>query len=236
MKHVQIASFLTLALCAAGQPAQAGRPLTYKAESGVQGENLESITITITQVKSAYAVSGAFTNDSGRTCKIKGSFFRATQRVKATCVYPGNSEEVTVTGIKLTGKDAFQVSIGTTRGSEMVAYRNGIKPKAATTGDAKPKDGECAMKGTWKQTTPGVGTTDWYIEPSGKAKERGLGNAEGDATVKGKDLRIDWRTGSGYSGYYQWTLDADCSSSVKGTLQFHTGRTDNLASTVKKID
>ena len=95
------------------------------------------------------------------------------------------------------------------------------------------KSGACTMAGTWRQTTPGVGTTDWNIAANGKAKETGIGYADGDATLSGNVLHIDWHTGTGYSGFYQWTLGSDCSSG-EGTLQFKTGRTDSLRSSVKK--
>ncbi|MBC7875166.1 MAG: hypothetical protein H7Y01_14275 [Ferruginibacter sp.] len=93
--------------------------------------------------------------------------------------------------------------------------------------------GACKLEGVWTQNTPGIGSTDWKIESDGTANERGIGYAKGKATLSGNVLHIDWQTNTGYSGYYEWTLDGNCSS-VKGTLVFKTGRTDNLNSTVKR--
>ena len=93
--------------------------------------------------------------------------------------------------------------------------------------------GACKLQGIWTQDTPGIGSTDWIIESDGTANEKGIGYAKGKATLSGNVLHIDWQTSTGYSGYYEWTLGDNCSS-VKGTLVFKTGRTDNLKSTVKR--
>lgn len=93
--------------------------------------------------------------------------------------------------------------------------------------------GACKLEGNWTQDTPGVGSTIWAIKSDGTATETGIGSARGQATLKGNLLQIDWQTSNGYSGYYQWTLDKNCSAG-KGTLVFKTGRTDSLNSTVKR--
>ena len=94
-------------------------------------------------------------------------------------------------------------------------------------------DISCRLEGSWTQDTPGVGSTVWDIKSDGTANERGIGYAKGKATLSGNLLRIDWQTNTGYSGYYEWTLDGNCNSG-KGTLVFKTGRTDSLNSTVKR--
>jgi hypothetical protein len=100
---------------------------------------------------------------------------------------------------------------------------------------AAPRGGPtCKLEGRWTQTTPGIGTTDWYISPDGTAKERGIGNAEGKAILTGNKLHIDWTTVTNYEGYYEWELDANCAASVDGKLQFKTPRTDMLKSSVKR--
>lgn len=96
----------------------------------------------------------------------------------------------------------------------------------------KPVSG-CKMQGTWAQNTPGVGTTTWEINKDGTAIETGIGSARGQASIKGNLLRIDWQTSTGFSGYYEWTLDGNCNAGY-GILQFKTGRTDRLSSTVKR--
>ncbi len=93
--------------------------------------------------------------------------------------------------------------------------------------------GACKLEGSWTQNTPGVGSTVWEIKSNGTATEIGMGSAKGQATLKGNLLHIDWQTSTGFSGYYEWTLDSNCSSG-KGILLFKTGRTDSLNSTVKR--
>lgn len=94
-------------------------------------------------------------------------------------------------------------------------------------------DGACKLAGNWTQDTPGIGSTIWEIKSDGTAKETGIGFAKGKATLRDNVLHIDWETNTGYSGYYEWTLDGNCSSG-KGKLLFKTGRTDSLESTVKR--
>jgi hypothetical protein len=236
MKYLQRAAFLILTLCAFSLSLQAQKTFTYKAESGGKGNSIESITIVITQVKTGWEVSGVYSGNT--SCEIKGSYFPATGRLKARCIFKGTSRPVpdeTVDGIKVTGKDALQISVGKSMyfGGVVVAYRDGIKPKDDTTGDGKPKSGACTLAGTWSQDTKGIGTTDWIIEADGTAKEKGIGYAEGKATLNGNVLHIKWWTKTGYTGDYEWTLDTDCAS-VDGSLQFTAPRKDKLDSTVTK--
>ena len=93
--------------------------------------------------------------------------------------------------------------------------------------------GACKLEASWTQDTPGVGSTTWEIKSDGTADEKGIGYAKGKANIKGNVLHIDWKTNTGYSGYYEWKLGDDCSNG-KGRLVFKTGRTDSLSSTVKK--
>jgi hypothetical protein len=67
--------------------------------------------------------------------------------------------------------------------------------------------------GKWKQTTQGLSESSiWDItwdQNSGlwKAKESGLGGAEGTATLTNNVLIIKWTTPNNWAGYYEWTLD-----------------------------
>lgn len=67
--------------------------------------------------------------------------------------------------------------------------------------------------GSWKQTTKGLSESSiWDItwdQNSGlwKAKENGLGGAEGTATLTNNVLLIKWTTPNNWAGYYEWTLD-----------------------------
>jgi len=94
--------------------------------------------------------------------------------------------------------------------------------------------GTCTAEGTWTQITDKVGQTEWRIDPDGKAKERGKGNADGKATLSGRTLQIDWWTTNGYSGVYKWILDESCNKSVSGDLKFHTGTTGTYSSSVTR--
>ncbi len=111
---------------------------------------------------------------------------------------------------------------------QIAAHRNNI---IALDCDHKAT-GACTLAASWTQDTPGIGSTTWDIKSDGTATETGIGYATGKATLNGNKLHIDWKTGTGYSGYYEWTLDENCSG--KGTLVFKTGRTDSLNSTVKR--
>jgi hypothetical protein len=57
----------------------------------------------------------------------------------------------------------------------------------------------------------------------------------GTATLKGKKLRIDWKTESkGFSGTYEWQLNSDCNSG-QGELVFQSGGVGTRKSTVKRL-
>ncbi len=115
---------------------------------------------------------------------------------------------------------------------QLEAYRNNLKSLGCD-GQAGGQAGGCQAEGSWAQDTPGIGPTTWQINSDGTANETGIGYAQGTATLTGKTLRIDWKTNTGYSGYYEWNLNEDCRTG-EGTLVFKTGRTDSLTSTVKR--
>jgi hypothetical protein len=100
-------------------------------------------------------------------------------------------------------------------------------------GTTKPKPKGCKLAGTWSQTTTDVGSTTWTIAADGKAKETGLGNASGTATLAGSVLTITWTTADAWAGVYRWTLTPTCSGT--GTLTFTKGPRAGtvLASTVR---
>jgi len=91
-----------------------------------------------------------------------------------------------------------------------------------------------ALAGVWTQQSENGGRSTWNITAAGEAAETGLGHAKGTATLKGRKLRIDWRTPSGaYSGYYEWDLDSSCVSG-SGVLVFLSGASGSQKSTVRK--
>ena len=69
-----------------------------------------------------------------------------------------------------------------------------------------------SLEGTWRQTTPNVGQSDWLLADQGdgtyKAREFGLGNAQGIGRFKNGTLTIDWKY-SGGSGVSEWKLKED---------------------------
>ncbi|MBK7230860.1 MAG: hypothetical protein IPH93_00950 [Saprospiraceae bacterium] len=120
--------------------------------------------------------------------------------------------------------------------SESAQYRANTWTRingTCTAGEPQKPSGGCKLEGSWAQNTPGVGSTTWEIKSDGTAIEIGIGSARGQASLKGNILHIDWHTGTGYSGYYEWALDGTCSVG-NGILEFKTGRTDRLGSTVKR--
>ncbi len=231
MKYAQIAAFCFLMVCVFAVSAQAQRTFTYMARSGDKEESRETVTIVIKEVKGGWAVSGQYSSGVVN-CTISGSYYPSTGRLRAMC--KGTLHEMTVTGIKLSGKDALQLTVGTETlaGGVLVAYRDGKKP-VNETGAAKIDT--CSMVGNWKQETPGIPFTQWTITADGTAKERGGGNVSGKASLSGRTLRIDWSHSNGWSGYYEWELEPDCKSG-SGKLKFNSGRTDTVDnSTVKNM-
>lgn len=93
--------------------------------------------------------------------------------------------------------------------------------------------GICALAGTWSHSTSGVGSSSWTITDSGMATESGLGGATGTASLSGKNLRIDWKTSNGWSGFYEWNLDSDCRSG-DGKLVFQSGGSGTRTSSVSR--
>ena len=93
----------------------------------------------------------------------------------------------------------------------------------------------CTIGGAWTQQAQSLGSSTWRIEADGRAKESGLLNTSGQATLTGRTLRIHWGdSGSGVSGYYEWQLDATCRAG-SGRLVF-AGIADTRTSTVKRIN
>lgn len=69
----------------------------------------------------------------------------------------------------------------------------------------------CPVAGSWSNEVTGLGVSVWTISADGAAREAGIGDASGRASVQDRALRIDWTTG-GYAGFYEVTLDASCRS------------------------
>jgi len=111
------------------------------------------------------------------------------------------------------------------------------EPAAAATPAAAEPAGGCAIEGAWQNTTPDVGASTITIARQGdgsyKATESGMGNFDGTATFKGHALRVDFKTGAGYAGWYEWTLDDSCSGG-EGKLVFTAGGQGEHTSSVKR--
>ncbi len=75
----------------------------------------------------------------------------------------------------------------------------------------------CPLPHRWRNYVPGVGSSTWIVDAGGGAREEGMGDAPGRASLSGGNLVIQWEDG-GYAGFYSVTLDRDCNGT--GTLQF----------------
>src|ERR1041385_4976063 len=148
MKNLRLVAFVVFGICAFCLPAQAQKQWSYKADNkktsgriGYGGEpdsnihqSREMITITITQRPNGYEVSG-YLQLGEYTCDIEGSYFTAGKRLRGKCLQ-SQDEDVEITGVKLSGSDAFQITVNGGhwgRNAVIVAYRNGIKPKTSET-------------------------------------------------------------------------------------------------------
>lgn len=82
-----------------------------------------------------------------------------------------------------------------------------------------------SLEGTWRQTTPNVGQSDWVLADNGdgtyKAREFGLGNAQGVGRFKNGTLTVDWKYDGG-TGVSEWKLKGDA-----GTGAIFEPRGDN---------
>lgn len=95
----------------------------------------------------------------------------------------------------------------------------------------------CSAEGSWINTTPDVGTSTITVvkQPDGSltATEAGMANFAGAVKVDGSLLHVDFKTASGYAGWYEWTLDQTCSAG-SGKLVFTAGGQGEHASSVKR--
>jgi hypothetical protein len=85
----------------------------------------------------------------------------------------------------------------------------------------RAKEITCFAEGVWSNTAEGRGSSTWTIAADGKARESGMGNAQGTAVLSGDTLTITWRTGA-VAGVYEIDVFADCSGG-DGTLRFTDG-------------
>lgn len=90
----------------------------------------------------------------------------------------------------------------------------------------------CSMEGSWTQYAAGLGRSTWHVTSDGKAIESGLGASTGTASMTKNVMRIEWSNSNGWSGYYEWTMDADCQKGT-GTLVFKSGGSGSRTSTVE---
>jgi len=234
MNHLRIEALLVFTVVVAGISAQTPTESSrYKVEIEVRDQQVV-VDFFVKEIKGKYEVFGQIEYTNFKPCQIRGSYFPDTRRLRATCTGDGDST-INVDGVKIVGKDAFQIEFPDTSLGTMVAYRDGVKPKGDTSGDTKqPKEKEsCTLAGSWTQTTKTVATTTWIISADGIAREDGGGNATGKATLKNNVLHIGWSTKTGYEGYYEWPLDKDCASD-NGVLKFEKPRTDQQKSTLVK--
>ncbi len=112
--------------------------------------------------------------------------------------------------------------------------QNNDRSKSGNDGKTASPAGSCTLAGTWSHSTSGgVGSSSWTITNAGRATETGLGGAVGTASLAGKTLRIDWKTSNGYSGFYEWNLDSNCSSG-SGKLVFLSGSSGTRTSSVSR--
>jgi hypothetical protein len=165
MKALRLVSFVIFATCAFCLTAEAQKKFTYKGDNGATGARREEFTIVITERPYGYEVSGHYANEgAGIYCLLRGSYLPAGTRLRATCPSDTAYGTLEVTGFKPTGKDAFQVHVETNEGKlypfggEIVAWRNGVKPKT-------PSSEQNPLVGTWEGTS-GVGgfAEVWTIE------------------------------------------------------------------------
>ena len=204
MKHWRLIAFLVFAICAFCVTAQAQKKWTYEGEDAAS-----RITITITQQRNGYVVTGEAKPAFGSSCSIRGSYFPAGQRLRATCRnLEGNDYQVT--GFKLAGKDAFQISLNF---MEIVATRVGAKPTkpGASISSTEPASnrGCDGFAGTWKTS---FGEMTFTITGNSATASYDFGVDAG--TVRGT-LLPDGRTLTGtYSekeakGTFRFTLSDD---------------------------
>lgn len=91
---------------------------------------------------------------------------------------------------------------------------------------------DCSIEGSWTQYATGLGRSTWHVTSDGKAIESGLGASTGTASMTKNVMRIEWSNPNGWSGYYEWTMDAECRTG-SGTLVFKSGGTGSRTSTVE---
>jgi hypothetical protein len=71
-------------------------------------------------------------------------------------------------------------------------------------------EGSCKLASIWANELAGVGSSVWTISSDGAATERGLGSAQGHASLSGHTLTISYRT-SVNNGTYVIQLNRTCS-------------------------
>src|SRR5207302_4436261 len=158
----RLVTFLVFAVCAFCLPAQAQKKWTYKADNGANEDSLDrrEITITITQDRNGYDVSGEYKTVVG-TCNIRGSYSPATEKLNAITDCPAASAVFReIKGFKIKGKDALQI----TEPFSAVAKREGAK-SISLSGTWKCDDGgtyvltQSGSSLTWEAKSPDNGAT-----------------------------------------------------------------------------
>ncbi len=92
-------------------------------------------------------------------------------------------------------------------------------PPASTkkTFSAKPAQTACSLEKVWGNQVGDVGSSVWTITAAGAATEKGLGNAQGHATLSGHRLFIVWHTALS-NGNYVVNLNPACTAGSGRTI------------------
>jgi hypothetical protein len=72
-------------------------------------------------------------------------------------------------------------------------------------------DASCKLASVWAGEVAGVGSSVWTISSDGAASERGMGNAQGHASLSGRTLTIIFHTAFN-NGTYVMQLNGTCSN------------------------
>jgi hypothetical protein len=87
-----------------------------------------------------------------------------------------------------------------------------------TSAPRESSEASCKLGAVWVGEVGGVGSSVWTISSDGTAIERGLGNAQGHATLSGHTLTITFHTGLN-NGVYVVQLNRSCTNgSGKATV------------------
>lgn len=107
MKHLRLATILTLWIFGLSLPAMAQTDDDFQLYN--YGSDNVDVTLVVEKGRIPHPVSGSYVLN-GKICKILGSYFPNTGRVKGRC--QNDEGYLDVTGLKQTGQNGFQLTIG----------------------------------------------------------------------------------------------------------------------------